>query len=94
MSVEGVNPNSSPLVMTQRFAAEASRDVERVAASHGTQQLLARANNTSPAVERRAMEQANERNALTTYDYDPATRTVGAATTSGDRVGMFLNTLA
>ena len=96
MSVDSVNADLGPLMMTKAFAAEASREVTRVAASQGTQQLLARSttSDTPPAVERKAMEQAGERNALTTYEYDPVKRSVGASTPTGDRVGMLVNTVA
>jgi len=94
MSIEGINAPTSPIVLAKSFGAQAARDVEAATASKGTQEIVAQAADTPPAVDRNAREAANERGALTTYEYDPAKRTVGNTSTTGGRVGMFLNTMA
>ena len=93
MSVEGINSGVSPLVLAQNFAAKGAREAADAAASRGSEAIVAQAAEMAPAAERKAREAASERNSLTTYD-GLSKRSGGNTTTTGSRVGMFVNTMA
>ena len=94
MSVESIGGAVSPLTMIRPSGPETHRGPEQASLPKGTQQLLRAADEPASASERKAMTAANQRETMATYGYDSASGKVGAASTTGDRVGTFLNTFA